>query len=73
MLMDHAENEARRKGILALTVCTNVKMYENIGLYNKLGFMEVGRHNEEGFDRVFFRRDFRIESYCVALQEFSQE
>jgi ribosomal protein S18 acetylase RimI-like enzyme len=56
-LMDYAENEARQKGISCLTVCTNVKMYENIGLYNKLGFVEVGRHNEEGYDRVFFRRD----------------
>lgn len=56
-LMDHAENEARRQGLSCLTVCTNVKMYENISLYTKMGFVEVGRHSEEGFDRVFFRRD----------------
>lgn len=56
-LMDHAENEARRRGISCLTVSTNVKMYENIGLYTKMGFVEVGRHTEEGFDRVFFRRE----------------
>lgn len=56
-LMDHAGKEARRQGISCLTVCTNVKMHENISLYNKMGFVEVGRHNEEGFDRVFFWRD----------------
>lgn len=46
-LMVHAEKEARQQGISCLTVCTNVKMFENIGLYTKMGLLEVGRHNEE--------------------------
>ncbi|PCH04603.1 Acyl-CoA N-acyltransferase [Penicillium occitanis (nom. inval.)] len=66
-LMDHAENEARRQGISCLTVCTNVKMYENIDLYTKMGFVEVGRHNEEGFNRVFFRRDLSGGNHSVAV------
>lgn len=66
-LMDHAENEARRQAISCLTVCTNVRMHENIGLYTKMGFVEVGRRNEEGFDRVFFRRDLSVGNHSVAV------
>lgn len=57
MLMDHAESVARSKGFGALTLFTNVKMFENIGLYNKLGFIETERRTEGPYERVYFRRE----------------
>ncbi|EED23307.1 conserved hypothetical protein [Talaromyces stipitatus ATCC 10500] len=49
-LLNHAENEARRNGIWAV----------------RMGFVEVGRRTEKGFDRVFFRKDLPIENNCAA-------
>jgi ribosomal protein S18 acetylase RimI-like enzyme len=57
LLMDHAEAVARSKGLGALTLFTNVKMFENIGLYNKLGFIETERRTEGPYERVYFRRN----------------
>lgn len=56
VLMNHAEDVALERGLTAITLYTNEKMYENIALYKKLGFSETGRRREDGFDRVFFRR-----------------
>jgi len=57
VLMDHAENMARAQGLAAVTLFTNEKMHENIALYTKFGFTETGRKTEDGFNRVFFRKD----------------
>ncbi|KAJ5247138.1 hypothetical protein N7468_002121 [Penicillium chermesinum] len=57
VLMDYATDVARSQGRSALTLYTNVKMYENLALYAKIGFMETGRRTEEGFERVYFRKD----------------
>ncbi|KAF5674089.1 acetyltransferase GNAT family [Fusarium circinatum] len=32
------------------------KMFENLGLYLKMGFVETGRREEDGFERVYFRK-----------------
>ena len=56
MLMDHAEDVARAQGLAAVTLFTNEKMHENIALYRKIGFTEMGRRTEEGFNRVYFRK-----------------
>ncbi|KAJ7158218.1 acyl-CoA N-acyltransferase [Mycena crocata] len=56
-LMDHAEDVARARGYTALTLFTNVKMHENIALYAKMGFVEVGRRIEDGYERVYFRKE----------------
>ena len=55
VLMEHAEGTARAQGLAAVTLFTNEKMHENIALYTKIGFAEVDRRTENGFDRVFFR------------------
>jgi ribosomal protein S18 acetylase RimI-like enzyme len=56
-LMDYAEYMARAQGLAAVTLFTNEKMHENIALYMKIGFTETGRKAEDGFNRVFFRKN----------------
>jgi N-acetylglutamate synthase-like GNAT family acetyltransferase len=53
-LIEHAELEGRERGLPNLTLFTNAKMFENIELYAKLGFAEVDRKVEDGFERVYF-------------------
>ncbi|KAL3488739.1 acyl-CoA N-acyltransferase [Aspergillus germanicus] len=57
ILMEFAEERARAQARRALTLYTNVKMWENLGLYRKLGFVEVGRRVQDGYERVFFEKD----------------
>jgi len=57
MLMDYAEAVARADGLAAVTLYTNEKMHENIAMYAKLGFVETGRRVEDGFARVYFRKE----------------
>jgi len=54
VLMKHAEDTARAQGLAAVTLFTNERMHENIALYTKIGFTEIDRKTEEGFNRVFF-------------------
>ncbi|PNP41966.1 hypothetical protein TGAMA5MH_06144 [Trichoderma gamsii] len=58
-LMDFAEGVAREKGIDSLELYTNAKMHENISLYPKFGYIETGRRSEDGYDRVYFRKQLR--------------
>ncbi|KAL4921662.1 acyl-CoA N-acyltransferase [Aspergillus aurantiobrunneus] len=57
LLVEFAEGRARESGRGVVALATNVKMYENLGLYKKLGFVEVGRGMEEGYERVFLRKN----------------
>lgn len=57
VLMDCAEDVARLRGYRALTLYTNVKMVENLGVYGNMAFCETGRKYEDGFDRVYLRKD----------------
>jgi ribosomal protein S18 acetylase RimI-like enzyme len=57
LLMEFAEERARAQRRRALTLYTNIKMWENLGLYRKLGFVEVGRRVQDGYERVFFEKD----------------
>lgn len=59
LLLDHAERQARRAGLAQLRLYTNAAMTENLTLYPHLGFVEVDRRTEDGFDRVYFRKDLR--------------
>lgn len=60
VLLDFATDFARSQGRSAITLYTNAKMYENLGLYVKLGFIETGRRTEDGFERVYFRKDILV-------------
>ncbi|KAL0932527.1 acetyltransferase protein [Colletotrichum truncatum] len=57
LLMRYAEAFAEAKGRTSLTLFTNVKMYENVALYQKMGFVETERKTENGYERVYFRKD----------------
>ena len=57
-LIGFCEAEARRAGLPAVELYTNVRMVENLSIYPHLGYREIGRWREEGFDRVFFRKEF---------------
>lgn len=57
LLMGFAEDVAKEKGVSKLELYTNVKMVENLVLYKKLGYEEVGRWAEDGFERVFFVKE----------------
>ncbi len=53
-VFDQLEMQAINGGRSAIELYTNEKMTENLGLYPKLGFVEIDRRHEDGFDRVYF-------------------
>jgi ribosomal protein S18 acetylase RimI-like enzyme len=57
-LIDDCEAAARRAGLPAVELYTNLKMIANLSIYPHLGYREIGRWREAGFDRVFFRKEF---------------
>ena len=56
-LIAFVEAEARLSGRNAVELYTNAKMYENLAMYPALGYVEVGRRTEDGFERVYFRKE----------------
>ena len=48
-LMTFAESEARRHGFFEIRLYTHVAMTENIALYRRLGFVETGRGEQDGY------------------------
>jgi ribosomal protein S18 acetylase RimI-like enzyme len=55
-LIAHVEAMARSAGAAAVELYTNAQMIENQRLYPRLGYTEIGRAIEDGFDRVFYRK-----------------
>jgi ribosomal protein S18 acetylase RimI-like enzyme len=55
-LVSFAESHARERGLTAVELYTNEAMAENIELYPRLGYIETGRHLEDGYRRVYFRK-----------------
>ena len=55
-LVELAEARARELGLARIELYTNAAMVENLELYRHLGFVETGRREDDGFDRVFFVR-----------------
>jgi ribosomal protein S18 acetylase RimI-like enzyme len=55
-LMAYAEAEALRRGHREIQLYTNVAMTENIATYKRAGFVETGRGEASGFQRVFFAK-----------------
>ena len=56
-LIEFAESAARDQGFKNMELYTNEKMTENISYYLQLGYVEVARRNEDGFNRVYFRKE----------------
>lgn len=55
-LVAHAETLAAGAGLEAVELYTNQAMTENLRLYPRLGYVETGRHSEDGYRRVYFRK-----------------
>ncbi len=56
-LITFAADEARRRGYREMRLYTHQTMTENIALYARTGWQETGRGEQDGFERVFFRKD----------------
>jgi ribosomal protein S18 acetylase RimI-like enzyme len=57
VLMKFAEREAKHLGYTRICLYTHEKMTENIDLYRRIGFVETGRGQQGGYDRVFMVKD----------------
>jgi ribosomal protein S18 acetylase RimI-like enzyme len=55
-LLDYAETSARALGASELRLYTNAAMTEDLLLYTRLGYQEIDRRTENGFERVFFSK-----------------
>ncbi len=53
-LIARAEAEGAARGFARVILYTNAKMTANLSLYPSLGYVETGRREQDGFDRVFF-------------------
>jgi hypothetical protein len=52
-----AEDEvAVRLGLRRVHLYTNAKMTANLSIYPRLGYVEIDRRSEDGFDRVYFEK-----------------
>ena len=56
-LMAEAEQIARRQGLAAITLYTNAAMTGAQRLYDGLGFTLIERAHQDGFDRLFYRKN----------------
>jgi ribosomal protein S18 acetylase RimI-like enzyme len=55
-LLAFAEAEAVRRGYREIRLYTHQTMTENQRLYAAIGYEEIGRCTEGGYDRVFMRK-----------------
>ena len=51
-----AESETKRLRYDEIQLYTNEKMVENIALYSRLGYVEIGRRSEQGLQRVYMSK-----------------
>jgi len=56
LLMARAEAEARGMGLPVVRLYTNVAMTGNAALYERLGYVETHRAEENGFARIFMEK-----------------
>lgn len=51
-----AEEEARHMGLTTVTLYTNEQMTENLAFYKRLGYVEIERKTEQGYQRIYMRK-----------------
>jgi len=56
-LLAHAEAQARQRGFREMRLYTNELMHENLLVYGKLGWSEYDRAEQDGFRRVFMKKE----------------
>ncbi|MDZ7667725.1 MAG: hypothetical protein U5K27_20720 [Desulfotignum sp.] len=54
-----AEKEARCMRMAAVTLYTNEQMTGNIALYKRLGYVETERKTDQGYHRVYMRKELQ--------------
>jgi GNAT superfamily N-acetyltransferase len=57
VLLDLVERRTRELGLGAIELYTHSLMTENQQIYESRGYVRTARVDEEGFDRVFYRKD----------------
>ena len=62
-LIAFAEQKALELGLATVELYTNEAMVENVQLYPRLGYAEVGRRVEDGYRRIFFRKTLDARSF----------
>jgi ribosomal protein S18 acetylase RimI-like enzyme len=55
-LIRFCEERARADGFGTVALYTNAAMTENQRIYPRLGYVEVDRREDDGFDRVFYEK-----------------
>ena len=55
-LLALAEDRARALGVPEIRLYTNAAMTENLTYYPRYGYTETHRAQQDGFQRVFFRK-----------------
>ncbi len=55
-LIGFVEQEAQQDGYSRIELYTNTSMTENLELYPRLGYEQIDRRVEDGFDRVYFSK-----------------
>ncbi|MHC8314698.1 GNAT family N-acetyltransferase [Pseudomonas sp. LB3P31] len=55
-LIRFCEAQALGLGLGSVQLYTNAKMTANLSIYPRLGYVEIRRSTEDGFDRVFFEK-----------------
>ena len=55
-LIKFCEAEAKLSKATSVKLYTNEKMTENLSIYPHLGYQEIERRREDGFNRVFFEK-----------------
>ncbi len=58
-LMEFAERLSICSGLPEIRLFTNEKMYENLVIYPKLGYTEIERKTEDGYNRVYFKKTIK--------------
>src|SRR5260370_517580 len=58
-LLTFAEAVAQEAGLPTLRLYTNAAMTENLTFYPQLGYEEIDRRTNNGFERVFFSKHLR--------------
>ncbi|MEM7289654.1 MAG: GNAT family N-acetyltransferase [Pseudomonadota bacterium] len=59
-LIEYCEHCTREAGLGQVELYTNVRMTENLMLYSHLGYREIARRQEDGFERVYFRKSIQV-------------
>lgn len=55
-LIGFCEDAARLGGLNVVRLYTNEKMADNLVIYPRLGYAEIERRREDGFNRVYFEK-----------------